>query len=252
MSNELLETSNELLKSINLLKQKEWVDLTHAFGPDSPHFSAFDSAEFNTLFNHDDGFFAQSFKFAGQYGTHIDAPIHFVRDTRYLAELGLKELVLPLVVINKSKEAAENNDFTLSIEDILKFETEHGEIEEGTFVALRTDWGKRWPDSEAFNNKDEAGNYRLPGWGLEALKFLFEERKIKAIGHETYDTDSAIDFQKNGALLGEYYVLDQDTYQVELLTNLDKLPAKGAVILNIVPKPDKASGFPVRSFAILP
>lgn len=244
--------TNELLNAITQLKAKEWVDLTHTFGPNSPHFSAFQDAEFETLFDHDDGFFAQSFKFAGQYGTHIDAPIHFVRDTRYLEELELKELILPLVVLDFSKEATADHDFTLTPDHILAFEETHGKIEAGTFVALRTDWSKRWPDREAFNNKDEEGNNRIPGWGLEALKFLFEERKVKAVGHETFDTDSAIDFQQNGELLGEYYVLDQDTYQIELLTNLHKLPAKGAVIFNIVPKPEKASGFPVRSFAILP
>ncbi|HLR64263.1 MAG TPA: cyclase family protein, partial [Pseudogracilibacillus sp.] len=204
------------------------------------------------LFDHDDGFFAQQFSFPTQYGTHIDAPIHFVRDTRYLDELELKELVLPLVVLDFSGEAGRDADFTLSVDDIKAFEAVHGEIEAGTFVALRTDWSKRWPNKELFDNKDEDGNNRIPGWGLEALQFLFEERGIKAVGHETYDTDSAIDFQKHGALRGEYYVLEQDTYQIELLAHLDQLPAKGAVIFSIVPKPEKACGFPVRSFAILP
>jgi len=244
--------SSELIQAVTLLKGKEWVDLTHTFGPESPHFSAFDAAEFTTLFTHDDGFFAQKFSFPGQYGTHLDAPIHFVRNKRYLDEIDLKELVLPLVVIDKSKEAADNHDFSLSVEDILQFEAEHGQIEKGSFVALRTDWSKRWPDVEAFNNKDADGNNHAPGWSLAALKFLFEQRHIKAIGHETFDTDASIDYQKNGALLGEYYVLEQDTYQVELLTNLDKVPPTGAIIVNIVPKPEKASGFPVRSFAILP
>lgn len=252
MSVQKQKVTNELFEAIEILKQKEWVDLTHTFGPESPHFAAFEPASIDTLFDHDDGFFAQRFSFPGQYGTHIDAPIHFVRDTRYLEELGLKELVLPLVVIDRSREAAEDADFTLTVDEIKKFEAEHGEIEAGTFVALRTDWSKRWPDKDAFNNKDADGNNRIPGWGLDALKFLFEERGVRAVGHETYDTDSAIDFLKNEALLGEYYVLEQDTYQVELLKNLDQLPAKGAVIFNIVPKPEKASGFPVRSFAILP
>lgn len=243
---------NELIRAIEILKDRKWVDLTHTFGPDSPHFAAFNDAEFKTLFDHDDGFFAQNFSFAGQYGTHIDAPIHFVRDTRYVDELDLKELVLPLIVIDQSEEVKKDANFTLTVDHILEFEKEHGEIEPGTFVALRTDWSKRWPDKEAFNNQDEDGNNQIPGWGLEALEFLFEERRIKAVGHETFDTDSAIDFQTHGELRGEYYVLDQDTFQIELMTNLDKVPAKGAYIFNIVPKPEKASGFPVRSFAILP
>ncbi|KKE78764.1 cyclase family protein [Bacilli bacterium] len=249
----LTKTENELLNAIELLKRKQWVDLTHTFGPDSPHFAAFEDAEITTLFTHDDGFFAQRFKFPGQYGTHIDAPIHFVPgDRRYLEDLELKELVLPLVVIDKSKEAKENNDFVLSVDDILEFEKEHGRIEAGTFVALRTDWSKRWPNKEAFENKDTEGNSHTPGWGIAALQFLFEERNISSVGHETFDTDAAIDVRKNGSLIGEYYVLEQDTYQIELLTNLDKVPAKGAVIFSISPKPEKATGFPVRSFAILP
>ncbi|MEH7122675.1 cyclase family protein [Bacillus sp. JJ1773] len=247
-----VKTENELLKAIEVLQSKEWVDLTHTFGPDSPHFAAFEDAEFKTLFTHDDGFFAQRFNFPGQYGTHIDAPIHFVRNKRFLDEIELKELVLPLVVIDKSKETEENHDFILSVEDILNFEAEHGRIEAGTFVALRTDWSHRWPNKEAFENKDEEGNSHSPGWGIDALKFLFEERQINAVGHETFDTDAAIDVRKNVSLIGEYYVLEQDRFQVELLTNLDKVPAKGAVIFNICPKPEKASGFPVRSFAILP
>lgn len=247
-----MKMTNELLQALQLLKSKQWVDLTHTFGPNSPHFFMFEDAKFETLFSHNDGFFAQQFTFPGQYGTHIDPPIHFVSDTRYLDELELKELVLPLIVIDKSKEAESDNDFSLRVQDILDFEAEYGEIEAGTFVALRTDWSKRWPDKDLFNNKDKDGHNHIPGWGLEALQFLFTERNINAIGHETFDTDSAADFRKNGTLDGEYFVLDQDTYQIELMTNLDKLPAKGAVIFNIVPKPEKASGFPVRSFAILP
>ncbi|MDY0406390.1 cyclase family protein [Virgibacillus sp. 179-BFC.A HS] len=245
-------TTNDVLEALRVLKEKEWVDLTHTFGPDSPHFSAFDPANIDTLFTHEDGFFAQRFSFAGQYGTHIDAPIHFVRNRRYLEDLQLKELVAPLVVIDKSKEAAANSDFSLGTKDILQFEAEHGQIEAGSFVALRTDWSKHWPDHTAFENKDEDGNNHTPGWSLEALQFLFEQRKIKAVGHETFDTDASADFIKNGKLVGEYYVLDQDTYQVELMNNLDKLPAKGAIIFCIAPKPEKASGFPVRAFAILP
>ncbi|MGG4609354.1 cyclase family protein [Providencia sp. Me31A] len=244
--------NNELIKALNVIKNKKWVDLTHSFDKNSPHFFMFEPAEFKTLFDYSDGFFAQQFSFPGQYGTHIDAPCHFVEGTRFLHELELKELVLPLIVIDQSERANQDPNFAFSLNDVLAFEKQHGVIEQGCFVALRTDWSKRWPSQELMDNKDEEGNNQIPGWGMDALKFLFEERGIKAIGHETFDTDAAKDFRNNNALLGEYYVLEQDTYQVELLANLDQVPTRGAVIFNIVAKPNNASGFPVRSFAILP
>ncbi|OTA17641.1 cyclase [Xenorhabdus vietnamensis] len=244
--------SCDILQALALLKSKKWVDLTHSFDKNSPHFFMFKPAEFKTLFDYKDGFFTQQFIFPGQYGTHIDAPNHFVPDARTLDELELKELVLPLIVIDQSERAKQDPNFSLNKDDILKFEDEHGTIEADTFVALRTDWSKRWPSQERMNNKDKQGNNQTPGWRMDALKFLFEERRIKAIGHETLDTDSAKDFRENNALLGEYYVLAQDTYQIELLANLDQVPTRGAVIFNIVAKPKNATGFPVRSFAIIP
>ena len=87
---------------------------------------------------------------------------------------------------------------------------------------------------------------------LDALKFLIEERGVKSIGHETFDTDASIDTAKNGDIVGERYILGQDTFQVELLTNLDQLPTRGAIIYAISPKPKDAPGFPVRAFAIKP
>ncbi|GEK35146.1 cyclase family protein [Kurthia sibirica] len=242
----------QLAQALQTIKDKKWIDLTHIFGATSPHFNAFPSLEKTLLFTHDDGFLAQNFSFAGQYGTHLDAPVHFVRNTRHVEDLKLKELVLPLVVVNIVDQVEEDDEYTITLDDIVFFEQQHGLIEAGSFVALRTDWSKRWPNRDAFNNKDDTGRNHAPGWSVDVLKFLFEKRHISAIGHETFDTDSSKEYAKNGQLLAEYYVLDQDTYQIELLTNLHELPAKGAIIFNIVAKPEEASGFPVRSFAVLP
>ncbi len=48
--------NNELINAFNVIKAKKWVDLTHSFDKDSPHFFMFDSAEFKTLFGYPEGF----------------------------------------------------------------------------------------------------------------------------------------------------------------------------------------------------
>ena len=153
-----------LWNQLNTLKEAQWVDLTHTFDPNIPRFSEFEKGEVSTLFNvKDHGFYVQRWSIVTQYGTHIDAPIHFVENRRYLEELDLKELVLPLIVLDYSKEAAQNSDFIVSRKHLEDWEQQHGRIEADTFVALRTDWSKRWPDIEKFENKDVDGYQHLPG-----------------------------------------------------------------------------------------
>ena len=95
---------SEIIKQINFLKSQRWIDLTHQVTKDIPYFPSFSPIEEETLFTvESDGFFAKKYKLVTQYGTHIDAPIHFANNTRFLDELDLKEFVLPLFVIHNEK-----------------------------------------------------------------------------------------------------------------------------------------------------
>lgn len=203
-----------LLAAYQTLKSAKWVDLTHQINDQSPHFPLLPALEKKDIFTLKDGFHVQQFSVVGQYGTHIDAPIHFVEGGRWLDEIDLKDLLLPLIVIDKSQEVAENPDYELTKADILAFEREHGSIPAGSFLAFRSDWSKRWPDQEAIRNLDDQGVQHTPGWSHEALEFLIHERNISALGHETLDTDSGIRAAQNGRLAEEYYVLEQDIYQL--------------------------------------
>ena len=244
-----------------ILVSKKFVDLTHAFEPGIPQWPGFPNEKREALKWYDkglgkkgDGFFAEIFTHVGQWGTHVDPPAHFARGLRTLRtvdQISLKEMILPLVVIDVHAEAAENPDYTLSLERIKKWETEHGTIPPGAFVALRTDWSKRWPDGAAMQNKDEKSVAHYPGWSLTALKYLYEERKITASGHETMDTDPGFAAARDDYSL-ESYILGSNHYQIELLTNLDQVPEAGALVVVSFPKPKGGSGFPARVFAILP
>jgi kynurenine formamidase len=240
------------------LKTKSFVDLTHDFAPGIPHWKGFPDERRETIYWYDPdvgslgaGFFAQTYTLVGQWGTHVDPPAHFVKGLRTVDQINVKEMILPLVVLDVHEKVAQNPDYTLRMEDVRAWEARHGPIPEGAFVAMRTDWAKRWPDRAAMENKDANGVAHYPGWSLETLQYLYETRKITASGHETTDTDPGLATSKDDYAL-ETYILKQNHYQIELLANLDKVPEVGALVVVAFPKPRGGSGFPARVFAILP
>jgi kynurenine formamidase len=240
------------------LVAQKMVDLTHTFAPGIPRWPGFPDEKRQTIYDFEKrpglmgtGFFAQVYTHVGQWGTHVDPPAHFKKGGRTVDEISLREMILPLVLFDVHEEVARNPDYTLTVERIEQWEAKHGPIPKGAFVAMRTDWSKRWPDAAAMENKDAKGVAHYPGWSLPALRFLYEQRGATANGHETTDTDPGLATTKEDYTL-ETYVLGHDHYQIELLTNLDQVPEAGAIIFATFPKPKGGSGFPARVFAVVP
>ncbi|WP_414442108.1 cyclase family protein [Burkholderia sp. 22PA0106] len=235
-----------------------FVDLTHAFDASIPHSPFFEPETRTVLYDHapargsmGQGFLAHRYSFVGQWGTHVDPGAHFVAGRRFLDEIPVREMILPLVVIDIREQVAADADYCLSIDDVLRWETRHGVMPRGAFVAKHSGWSSRWPDREKFSNRDAQGVAHFPGWTLAALRHIFEARGATACGHETLDTDGGLAISRGDGSL-ERYVLDQDHWQIELLANLDAVPEAGALIVATWPKPKHGSGFPARVFAIVP
>ena len=236
----------------------KWVDLTHELSPETPHWYGFKPLEGKLLFDYREGtpddmmapMRCIQYSVASQYGTHVDVPLHFWGDGRDMSKITVKELVYPLVVVDKSKECAENAEFTMTVADLEKWESENGKIPEGAFVAFRSDWYKK----SNLDNPDENGNPHYPGWSVDAIKWLVEERNIGAIGHEPADTDPSYVTTREDAYPypGEQYILETDRIQIEVMRNLDQVPAVGAMIVCAFPKLKDGTGFPARCFAICP
>lgn len=240
----------EMLKE---LKKMEWVDLTHTLTNDSPFWEGIPKGSVDLC--HEVVSFEQmdlridTQTFPGQFGTHIDYPGHFIQGGRLGDEFTVKDTVFPLCVIDVSEKARQNADYELTVDDILEYEKNYGRIPKGAFVAMRTDWSKRWPDGAALSNVGEDGVEHFPGWTMDTLRFIYEERDAAANGHETLDTDAPITSKDTG-LICERDVLARDKVQVEMLANLDKVPAAGAVIFVSAARIKGANGLPVRAFAI--
>jgi kynurenine formamidase len=234
---------------ISILQDKEFVDLTHSFDESIPRWSGYEHMESHDIYTYEkDGFRATRFSIVGQYGTHFDPPAHFIPGEKTIDQIPVKELILPGFCIDVEAKVEKNPDYQLLVRDIAAFENEHGAISPQSMVIARTGWGKRWPHIDKFQNRDEQGKLHYPGWHLDSLRYLFEERQVRAIGHETPDTDAVF----TGVFDCQRYVHSTGRWQVELLANVHRLPPRGFIVVIGVPKPKNGSGFPARAFAILP
>ncbi|GEM88076.1 cyclase family protein [Meiothermus granaticius] len=235
------------------LKPAIFTDLTHTFFPGQPKFPALPDEEQGHFCRLEDGalFDIQQYSFVGQWGTHVDPPLHMVPGGRSIDRLEVRETLLPLVVVNVADKAARDPDYCIGMADLEAWEAQYGPIPSGSLVAMRTDWSKRWPDPVAMANRDAQGIQHFPGWSLEVLRFLLEVRQVTAVGHETTDTDGGLACSREDSTWAlEKYILAQDRWQVELLTNLDQVPEAGALVMVAWPKPKGGSGFPARVVAI--
>lgn len=242
----------DLMNAYATLASKHFIDLTHSFGVTTPHWKGFGEMKRRTLYTiRKDGFHVEEFCHVGQWGTHVDPPAHFHDGLKTVDQIELKDMLMPLVVLDVHEKVAKNADYVLSVEDVRAWESRHGRIPEHAFVAMRTDWSKRWPNDASMQNKDEKGVAHYPGWSMAVLKLLYEDRHIAASGHETTDTDPGVATTKDDYSL-ESYVLGTNHYQIEMLANLDQVPEYGALVMVSFPKPDSGSGFPARVIAISP
>lgn len=228
----------------------KWVDLTHDLCPETPHWAGFEAMKVDSLMDLDSSIFrVHTYTTVGQYGTHVDVATHMCNGGRSLEQFGPADMVLPLCVIDRSAAVAGNPDFALKAADIQEWEGQYGKIPEGAFVVFQSGWSKRDPAS--FDNLDAGGNRHYPGWDMDAVKFLVEQRNVAGIGHETSDTEAPVTSgQTNYAV--EYYLLEQDRFQIELLTRVEECPPVGAIIFCTFPKVKGGTGFPARCFALCP
>jgi kynurenine formamidase len=234
----------------------EIVDLTHAFDartiywPTSPETFQLDSLAWGET---EGGWFYSAFAFSTPEhgGTHLDAPVHFARGGHTADAVPLDRLVGPAVVIDVTTPASRDRDYLLTRDDVLGFEREHGRIAPGTIVLLRTGWSRFWPDRAAYLGDDtpgDASNLHFPSYGEDAARLLVEERQVAALGADV----ASIDYGASTDFAVHRVAAAANVPGFENLTNLDRLPATGAVVVALPVKIAGGSGGPLRAIAFVP
>ena len=234
----------------------EIVDLTHAFGPETIYWPT-DTAGFRLdelAFGPTEGgyfYSAYALATAEHGGTHLDAPIHFHEGGIDAASIPLDQLLGSAVVIDMTAQAAADVDYRLTAADVDAHEAEHGEIPPGSIVLLRTGWSARWPDALAYLGDDtpgDASNLHFPSYGEAAARLLVEERGAAVLGIDA----ASIDYGPSTDFIVHQIAAGAGAPSLENLTNLDRLPARGATIIALPMKISGGSGGPLRAVALVP
>jgi kynurenine formamidase len=226
------------------------VDLTHAVNSRVPTYELAEQSRYQATTlatiekNH---YFARNISLPEHFGTHIDAPAHFVSGLWTVDQIPAERLVAPLVILDARDGANSDPDYLLSVEDIARWEKIHGQIPQGAVVMARTGWDARWNSVKDYRNADAKGVMHFPGYAVDAAKFLVEGRNVLGLGIDTL----SVDYGPSQDFAVHKYTLSHSVYHLENVANLELAPAAGAIVVVAPMKLEGGSGGPVRILALV-
>ncbi|HNR76462.1 MAG TPA: cyclase family protein [Parvularculaceae bacterium] len=236
------------------------IDLTHPLDPDFPvlilpdQFGQCAPFRIEEVSHYDDrgpAWYWRNFSCNEHTGTHFDAPIHWVTGkdipNSSVDTLAVDGFVRPACVLDFSREVAANPDFVLTADHIRAWEKANGEIPKGWWVLFRTDWSKRaWKDY--LNMKADGAH--SPGPNADAVRLMID-RDVVGFGVETIGTDAGQAFAFEPQYPAHTLLHGAGKYGLQCLTNLDQIPARGALIVSPPLKIKHGSGSPLRVLAMV-
>ncbi|XP_015906173.1 isatin hydrolase isoform X2 [Parasteatoda tepidariorum] len=232
------------------------IDMTYVFDETTLRFPGYKEFKIDHLFNETYEGLASSwlqfeeFSSTTHTGTHIDAPAHNIKGEITVEQIRLEDLFAPAAVIDITAKAETDPDAEATTEDLLRWEAGTGQSLNGAIILLKSGWGRKWNDSQAFFGNPDYGTFPLhfPGISADACQWLVENRSIKGIGTETASIDkgSTTTFPAHAIILGHKLFI------LENVANIDKLPIYGANLFVLPMKVGKGSGAPTRIIASIP
>lgn len=244
------------------------VDLSSELGPNTPILHLPEDFARNTPpveihkiseYDADGPFFAWNWLKLGEHsGTHFDAPHHWISGKDFpdgfTDTLDVQRLIAPVNVIDCSAQADADPDFLLDVAHVKAWEAEHGPINPGDWVVMRTDWDQRAHDPALFLNDDpdphEDGSHS-PGPTTDCMDYLLS-RGIVGWGTQCIGTDAGMAGKFSPPYPAHNYLHRDNCFGLASLANLDQLPPKGAILIAAPLKIAQGTGSPIRALALVP
>jgi kynurenine formamidase len=221
-----------------MISHYDLIDLTHTLNADIPTWTGECGFHKKTIQDYPSPKIMNYSMMAGA-GTHIDAPSHFCPGGHAIHEIPLEELYCPIYLIS-----VQTNLITLK--DVENHEKQYGKMEPGGILLGSTGWDKHWNNPDKYRSADEQGNTRCPGFTSDIGPFILE-RKLVGLGIDTLSPDgSDMTFPLHVLLLGN------GKYLIENLTNLEKVPPRGAYLVALPLKIEGGAESPIRAIALVP
>lgn len=227
----------------SVLKNYKIIDLTHTMEEEMPR----PQVPYGHIpwksYAKGDAFNTNMFLVFEHAGTHVDAPIHLGGvEGQSIDQIPPESWMGSCVVLDMSHKV-ENEE--VSAEEILDWESKHGNIDEGSIVLFYYGWERNWTTKHGVENQPYLKN--CPGLSEEAANLL-AERKIKLVGGDT----PTIDSDANPTEPAHRVLLPKHILVLENAKNLGELPPRGAYFIGLPLKIKDGTGCPVRAIALVP
>jgi arylformamidase len=178
-----------------------------------------------------DGVNVSVLKLGSHTGTHVDAPIHFVRGGQAVDELSVESFVGEAAVLDFSGKQAGS---AITASDL---EGHSDEVEKGSIVLLYTGFSKKWKDLRA--------RRKFTYLSGDAAQWL-AEREVKAVGIDY------LSVEKFGAKtpIAHVTLLSRGIPIIESLNqNLSRLVGRKVLFVCLPIKIGECDGAPARAMA---
>ncbi|RYY61686.1 MAG: cyclase family protein [Chitinophagaceae bacterium] len=227
---------------------KNIADLTHTLNKDFPYIPTpvtypFSMKAIATIEGF--GVAANEWRIHEHIGTQIDAANHFIKGGMSAEKFDIKDLVVPVAVIDISARAAKDRDTELTVDDILQWEKVNGPLPENAGVFMYSGWDKKI-HSPDFLGLDSSNTLHFPGISKAAATFLVAKRNIAGVGVDVVSFDPGRDrsYQSHRIILGA------NKWALECLANLGSIPPAGCFAFIGAPKVEGATGGLTRVIAV--
>ena len=219
-------------------------DLTHTLSPKTASWNGGCGFKHEVKLDYDDhpenkGFRIQQIKMHAGIGTHIDAPVHCIKNGKCVSEIDLNTLIVPCYILDISEQAHES--YTVSKKEIQQFQEKHNIKLNKTFFAIKTGWQKFWNSPDKYRN-----NLIFPSLSEDGAQYL-SSQNIFGLGIDTLSPDCGTsDFPTHRILLGN------NQYIVENIYFDPNFPHIGGFIIIAPIKTKDGTEAPVRLIGLAP